>query len=238
MCLYPGIELGPNCGQFFFVVRGMKQVEKDIILDLHNSFRAIIANGKGDGSFNGKPAANMFELVWHDELATIAQRWANQCIIDHDIQRGIRNVDEEDFEVGQNINSHWIPSGRPPPEGPDYREEEFLRALFQPWADEIKLYNMSVPYSTQQMFSQGYDTSNFTQLVWADTMYMGCGYVFGAKSEESVLGKILVCNYGPAGNISGKDLYYVGPPCNGCPLTRCSTKYPELCSHVSSFSKN
>ncbi len=61
-----------------------------------------------------EPAADMIELVWDNELEMIAQRWANQCIIDND---DMRDVDLE--AVGQNINSVWIPIGPLPTAVPD-----------------------------------------------------------------------------------------------------------------------
>ncbi len=224
MCRFTDTDLGPNCVDFGYVEgRDIGQFEKDIILDLHNSLRAKIANGEGIEGIDGKPiyAADMTELVWDNELAEIAQRWANQCTIDTDEQR-----DVEDFEVGQNINSYW------PLEGTNPSDEEILAQLFQPWADEIKLYNTSIPYSSQDAS----DAASFTQLVWSNTRKIGCGMVSIAK--ESVLGRLLVCNYGSKGNLDGMDLYNPGPTCTDCPFTWCSLKYPGICSPISILHPN
>ena len=38
----------------------------------------------------GQPAAvNLRELVWDDELAEVAQRWADQCMPGHDHDRNL-----------------------------------------------------------------------------------------------------------------------------------------------------
>ncbi len=41
----------------------------------------------------------MAELQWDDEVARVAQRWADQCVFSHDVERGtVRHG-----SVGQNI---------------------------------------------------------------------------------------------------------------------------------------
>ena len=40
--------------------------------------------------FNQPEAANMRQLTWDNELAKVAQRWANQCIYAHDGEDGLR----------------------------------------------------------------------------------------------------------------------------------------------------
>ena len=40
------------------------------------------------GVGGGQPSASdMFELKWSNELAHVAQRWADQCMWHHDLQR-------------------------------------------------------------------------------------------------------------------------------------------------------
>ena len=42
------------------------------------------------GQVKGQPAAtNMKEMVWDEELAVIAQRWADQCMPGHDHRRNV-----------------------------------------------------------------------------------------------------------------------------------------------------
>ncbi|EGI60787.1 VA52 protein, partial [Acromyrmex charruanus] len=57
--------------------------EEDIeeVLESHNRYRVVIANGKESrGNPGPQPAARtMMELIWDDELAVIARRWALQC---------------------------------------------------------------------------------------------------------------------------------------------------------------
>ena len=61
-------------------------MEKQSILQEHNRARQMLALGK----VNGQPAAvNMREMVWDEELARIAQRWADQCMPGHDHRRNV-----------------------------------------------------------------------------------------------------------------------------------------------------
>ncbi|XP_011863897.1 PREDICTED: venom allergen 5 2-like [Vollenhovia emeryi] len=57
--------------------------EEDIetVLDSHNLYRVLVANGREyRGNPGPQPAARtMMELIWDDELAVIARRWALQC---------------------------------------------------------------------------------------------------------------------------------------------------------------
>jgi len=69
----PGVPAA-ECGR---VVKNRMTPElKQALLDLHNNLRARVARGE-EGVQPG--ASNMQRLVWSDELARIAQTWADQC---------------------------------------------------------------------------------------------------------------------------------------------------------------
>ena len=52
----------------------------------HNRLRQLVATGQ----YPGQPAAeNMRELTWDNELAALAQKWANNCQFRHDPHRSI-----------------------------------------------------------------------------------------------------------------------------------------------------
>ena len=71
------------------------------MLDKHNNLRAKIANGQESGQ---PSAVNMKKLKWSEELARIAQRWADQCPQNHDKNRRSPMFQ---FEPGQNIADQW-----------------------------------------------------------------------------------------------------------------------------------
>ncbi|KAE8748255.1 hypothetical protein FOCC_FOCC005094 [Frankliniella occidentalis] len=76
-----------------------------------------------------------------------------------------------------------------------------------------------------RMFSP--TSAAFSQLAWADTWKLGCGR--SRYSSVDVLTEILVCNYGPGGNVQGGRVYRAGAACSGCPAA-CSATYPGLCA--------
>nr|CAD7395310.1 unnamed protein product [Timema poppensis] len=61
--------------------RGFSQTEKNAIVNEHNRLRNIVALGKESrGNPGPQPsAANMRKISWNEELARVAQRWADQC---------------------------------------------------------------------------------------------------------------------------------------------------------------
>ncbi|XP_011705280.1 PREDICTED: venom allergen 3-like, partial [Wasmannia auropunctata] len=84
---------------------GFSKAEKDEIVSTHNRLRRKVASGQETrGAPGPQPAAVSmpdlirYNITWDDEIATIAQRWANQCNYGHD---KCRNVDR--FHVNQNI---------------------------------------------------------------------------------------------------------------------------------------
>ena len=50
------------------------------------------------------------------------------------------------------------------------------------------------------------ETGHFTQLVWAKTTHVGCGYIKFKDASGSHATQI-ACNYGPAGNFEGQLIY-------------------------------
>jgi uncharacterized protein YkwD len=69
---------------------GVSESEKRLVVDLHNQLRSKVAQGQeGQGSPGPqRPASDMLELTWDEELSKVAQRWADQCQFGHDTERG------------------------------------------------------------------------------------------------------------------------------------------------------
>ncbi|KAF2356535.1 CAP domain [Trinorchestia longiramus] len=73
--------------------------DKERILTKHNMLRQEAALGQ----VRGQPAAiNMKTMVWDDELAMVAQRWADQCMPGHDRSRNVLQLTK--------YNSYLCPS--------------------------------------------------------------------------------------------------------------------------------
>ena len=56
----------------------LEQKEKVEIVDKHNELRAKVANGQEKRGVDGAQpkAANMRKMIWNDQLAEVAQRYA------------------------------------------------------------------------------------------------------------------------------------------------------------------
>ncbi|OXU26883.1 hypothetical protein TSAR_008826 [Trichomalopsis sarcophagae] len=153
----------------------------------------------------------MREMYWDDELAKGAQDWANHCEFEHNLGHE-RKVAR--FDVGQNLGiSRSI--GR--------RDNE-MRAEFskhiKTWFDENEQFKFAP-------ISGAGGTGHYTQVIWADTYLVGCGYV--RYKEGATMGQFYVCNYGPAGNMLTKQPYDVGKQKCGNELVKSKT-YRGLCA--------
>ncbi|XP_063242903.1 venom allergen 5-like [Bacillus rossius redtenbacheri] len=189
------------CGAVFR--QGLNATERTALLDQHNALRSRVARGEESrGQPGPQPAAsNMRTLVWDAELARLAQNWANQCVFRHNLCGG---------DVGQNLYT-MTTTQRGPPD---------LAAAVNSWYDEV------TKFGRQQVSSYRFETStgHYTQVVWAETHLLGCGYIGYSDTRQH---HTLVCNYGPAGNVISRPVYQTGKTCSAC--TTCNPRYPALC---------
>ncbi|XP_019866649.1 scoloptoxin SSD976 isoform X2 [Aethina tumida] len=196
------------------MLSGVSDYEKQVILDMHNKMRQLVANGQVGGQ---PPAANMMEMKWDNELAARAQRWVDQCNEDHDPSRH-----ESRFTVGQNIATTWTTKT---PESWNDMRSDFPYAIGK-WFDEAKYFRFGGV--------GGGVTGHYTQMMWATTNLVGCGYGFYYDPAKGYT-KNYVCNYGPGGNVIGHTPYQKGyPNCNDFGLKE-SNLYAGLCSKPSSY---
>ncbi|XP_023318842.1 venom allergen 5-like isoform X1 [Trichogramma pretiosum] len=186
---------------------GVTCQEKQEILEEHNRLRSSIALGQ----VRGQPGAKfMMEMVWDDELASVAQRWADHCNENHDSARHIKR-----FLVGQNLARTWTTK---PPKAQLDTEPEWRKQINK-WFDEVRLYrNTYSPIS-----------GHFTQVIWGETYAVGCGFSYYYDPWRGYT-KNYVCNYGPSGNVLGIKPYVHGwPECHAYGV-EFSSKYSGLCS--------
>ncbi|XP_070381702.1 scoloptoxin SSD976-like [Dermacentor albipictus] len=200
------------------LVRGLSNHEKKDFLRRHNKLRSLVAMGRLRGY---KPAANMYELVWDDELAEVAQALADQCgDMMHD--RADARFTRRFRLTGQNLASERRSN--------DVRKIGSL-GFVDTWFKEHRDYP---PYQVKH-FEPSFGprpTGHFTQVIWADTRYLGCGFtMFRMKGDLSVMPyqKHYVCNYADSGNIKGRPVYAEGPTCSRCPAGSRCVKRTGLC---------
>ncbi|XP_035684252.1 GLIPR1-like protein 1 [Branchiostoma floridae] len=134
------------CFEDIFAASSLSTRGKEAIVAAHNNYRRNVA----------PLAANMQQMSWNEDLADIAQAWADRCIFDHNAQR----ADTFRGSVGENI---YVSSGEYTP-GDEVDD----------WHTERKDYT----YSTNQCART---CGHYTQVVWARTNQVGCGNTVGEK---------------------------------------------------------
>ncbi|KAG2501458.1 hypothetical protein HYH03_001238 [Edaphochlamys debaryana] len=111
-------------------------------------------------------------LRWSDRLASIAQAWADRCVWQH-----------SSYRLGENLAAG------------NYKKASDVLYGIGMWYNEI------CEYDFDKSGWQG-GAGHYTQMVWADTTEVGCGYTLCADLVGlwNNVG-MLVCNYNPPGNI-------------------------------------
>ncbi|KAJ8950443.1 hypothetical protein NQ318_010320 [Aromia moschata] len=209
---------------------GLSQSDKQLILDMHNAMRQKIALGQIGGQ---PPAKNMMEMKWDDELARKAQNWALTCLSEtHDAHRHVSR-----FPVGQNIATSW--TTRKPRSQEDSRPD--FADMIGKWFDEFKYFSFGGP--------EGRATGHYTQMIWAQTNLVGCGYSFYydpskgfTKIMFAIMDLVVPCQlvllYNIRymhGNVIGASPYAKGyPSCVQSGLTD-SRKYLGLCDASNNY---
>uniref|UniRef100_A0A0K8RGN4 Putative antigen 5 protein n=1 Tax=Ixodes ricinus TaxID=34613 RepID=A0A0K8RGN4_IXORI len=120
-------------------------------------------------------------LKYHSDLGAMAKNWANYIayynLYQHRPQSGR-------LTYGENI--YWLTNV---PE----KYKISPKSVVTLWYDEIKLYDYNYPYFESS-------TAHFTQVVWKETQYVGCGW---ARSPQTKV-LFVVCNYWRQGNMAGE----------------------------------
>lgn len=199
----------------------VSKADIQLILRTHNHYRSMVAMGKLP---KFSTATNMQQLLWDEELASVAQAKADQCTnangkLDHD--KAADRFTTKFKSVGQNLAFRRSSASF---KGTDWPGQ------IKAWFDEYYHY----PPGSVNSFSPPSDepTGHFTQVVWATTGYVGCGYadytIAGVKQMPYM--QLYVCNYGTAGNVLTRPVYLAGPVCSACPKGAACVNETGLCS--------
>ncbi|XP_063585060.1 venom allergen 5-like [Penaeus indicus] len=205
---------GQCSGKSLLRTGGITCKDIETIISTHNTLRQKLSMGQVR---NQPPALNMRAMEWDDELAAVAQRWADQCMPGHDRSRNVPR-----FTVGQNVAAAWT-FDRDLGDTPDFATQ------VEAWFNEVNQYGF--PKGNVDPFRFNKATGHYTQMVWAETHLVGCGYAY-YKDPSRGYTKIYVCNYAPGGNVIGGSMYKMGYPgqpyCVGDGLIP-SPSYQGLC---------
>lgn len=201
----------------------LKTEEKRMILDFHNDKRTAVAGGERLGRLNTK-SSNMMKLVWSGEMGLLAKRWADQCNEKpHDTCRMARDKNE----TGQ--NSYVGKFKKTGSVSTKLVEERFnrIQMMLETWFNEAQ--NLKDTDLTSYDVNRAAVVGNVTQMIWADTIYIGCGYTEFAQKNDMLMFRF-ICDYKPTGNIPSKRVFKKGKPCSSCNKgSNCSDSLPTLC---------
>eukprot|EP01083_Nonionella_stella_P117884 351739_1 len=205
-------------------------LEKQAILDLHNELRDRVAGG---GLIpEGHPAAtNMNSLIWDDGLANVAQMHLEKsCEPNENVDRkfsikyerdegntkwGIPNgttfnafdcgspswssTDETCIPIGENL----MDNRDYPIWGISYNLSSILTQIETEWWNEYTVWTYGMTSAGCNSTTEHTSCDHYTQMAWANTRYVGCGYVNGCSNVGWIWDGIFVCNYFPVGNFNG-----------------------------------
>jgi len=172
--------------------------EKDTFLSIHNELRSKVALGKEKTQ---PRARNMKHMVWNDEIAEGAKKWASNCEWKHDRNSG----------YGENLFAYASSA----PIGNDEQLLNTLLSGIQRWYDEQSDFN----YHSNSC-APGKVCGHYTQMIWADSFELGCGYstactdIFSGATPYQTM---LVCRYATPGNYIGVKPYKKGQSASSCP---------------------
>lgn len=153
----------------------LSSYEKNNILSAHNSVRAQ----------HGLP-----NLQWSNELSENAKQWVGRLAG----ERGCKMVHSCIPGLGENL--YWCS-----PMVYTQTRKELANVsptnVVNAWAAERKYYNLE-----SNKCSYGQVCGHYTQLVWKDTVKVGC-----AKAICDDKSQVWSCNYSPPGNYVGQRPY-------------------------------
>ncbi|KAJ8733233.1 hypothetical protein PYW08_001531 [Mythimna loreyi] len=178
-------------------------------VDGHNTRRLLVAQGK----VSGQPAASeMKMMVWDEELASKASQWANKNQFQHNPDKTIKS---KRFMTSDNL--HRFSTNNPKP---NFKPDSAVAS----WFGEHVNYTFGPLQASD--FQQDYKIGHYTQVVWSESIYLGCAISQTFKDGFNIF--IVVCNYGPRGNYEGKKPYEEG---DGVTKLVCGIKNKSKCDH-------
>ncbi len=138
-------------------------------VDAHNAVRAGVAP---------PPATPLPPVGWSDELAGVAQAWADGCVFEHSTG-----------DLGENLALFSSSSTT-------------ATDVVDAWASEVADYD----YDANRC-AAGAQCGHYTQVVWRDSTTIGCAVTRCDDVAGFGPGSLWVCNYDPPGNFIGQRPY-------------------------------
>lgn len=205
-----------NCGTIYEMVP-LNKIESNQMLWKHNEARTYVSQ---EGSFTHLlPSSDMNVLYYSEELAFVAQCWANTCwsFGEHDQCRSTSRYDS----VGQNT---FLSNGA------EVNATNVLDYAFDFWVQEANFADQDVVDVYEE--ARARRAPHFLQVVAAKVTHIGCGRSKFGHSWTTYY--FVVCNYGPGGLVEGEEVYKAGEVCKSC---TCDRQYVYLCARHEEYEK-
>ncbi|XP_050398410.2 cysteine-rich venom protein Mr30 [Patella vulgata] len=158
----------------------LTQADKDAIVKTHNDYRSAVT----------PKATNMQKMVWDDEMAKIAAKWALQCPGGHDAYLARTAVSLQNISIGQNMGGGY----------------DSFATCMNGWHKEVADYK----FGTGSI--NGKAVGHYTQIVHHKSARIGCGQ---ADCTGKPYPKYYVCNYA-RGQDTYSNPYTQGESCSAC----------------------
>jgi len=178
------------------------------MVDAHNAVRQRVAQ---EESARLGGTVSIPDLTWDPDIAAIAQQWADNLINQNppklchrcggnacDPPLGPNQCDANHDDLGENLYYAWSTGN----------VDQAAKTAVKDWASEKQWYH----YNQTPGCDSGRQCGHYTQLVWSNTQRLGCGKAVRKVQLSSTQERtyvVWVCNYAPAGNITGQYPYAV-----------------------------
>ncbi|XP_068631331.1 venom allergen 5.01-like [Battus philenor] len=184
-------------------------------VDGHNSRRLDLAKGQVPGQ---PPASAMKMMIWDDELAAKAAKWASRNRFAHNPEK---TIGSHRFSTGENL--YWYATT-------NHNHKLDIDSCLKSWFDEHVHYVYAPLKMKDFDKSSKHQIGHYTQMAWANTMYVGCAISQYTKSGFKEF--LVVCNYGPSGNYLGQKPYESNRGASNslmCGIKDCRQRYGDKC---------
>ncbi|XP_071083982.1 cysteine-rich venom protein Mr30-like [Haliotis cracherodii] len=171
----------------------LSAADKQAIVDKHNTYRSNVS----------PTATNMVKLVWDDDIAEYASKWARQCYAGHEDYEARSLPSMPGLSIGQNVGANHI---------------SVVEAV-DAWHSEVDFFEYGIGQTDVEK-----TIGHYTQVVGYRAIRIGCGQATCSNNKYS---RYQVCNY--AIGQRTRDLKYPyqnGTSCSKCPADKC---FDNLC---------
>jgi hypothetical protein len=208
--------------------------DRQAILDAHNDIRSLTARGEMPSSTasNQPSGCDIGALRWSSALESLATDWASLCYFGHrssgsaqTYMDAISSDAEWSYVSGQYIGENIYISGASPALNAVFGDKDYgvLGGIEDSWSsNEAQYYDFANDECAGVC-------GHYTQVVAAETRYVGCGFrtcngvQYSSGSVNQNMKTMLVCNYFPQRS-SGQP-YTEGDACTCCQADR------KQCTH-------